>query len=315
MKTRVGLTVLLALTFLAGCGGSDDPSATSTPTSTASATNASDKSTVKVLDAGAEPREPIRLRFQEGDVQRTSLRMLTTTEMTMDGKSAPAFNAPPMVMGMRVKVEEVRPDGVIESSFGYDSVKVEGSGKTAEQLKEMLTDNLLGVTGQLETTANGEFVDGDMDIPSGTDANMRAMLKSIESQMSSMVVPLPTEDVGIGAVWTVATETEINGIESNNVYRFKLIGRSADRLVLETTTTGSAPEQDPDLPGMPSGSTVHLDRMVLSGSGRTEMDLTRLLPVSSTASMRTDVKMTITENGSTGVILQKMKMQVEVGTR
>lgn len=302
------MTVLAALT---GCSEATDKDATSKPTSSGKAR----ESNVKLLDAGAEPRQPLRFQVQVGDVQRMSMRMVNSTSMRIDGTAVPAAEVPPMVLGMRVEVTDIGSDGVIESTFAYDSADVEGAGATSEQLEEVLEDNLLGVTGELEVTDTGEFVDGDMDIPSGIDPSMRAMLRSIEKQMSGLTVPLPSEEVGIGAVWTAETQTAINDIEVNSIYRFELVEHSGDVVVLKLTTTGTAPEQDPDLPGMPSGATVHLDRMELSGTGRSELDLTRLLPLSGISSSAGDIKMTIEEGGSSSIVLQKLKMRMELSSR
>lgn len=213
-------------------------------------------------------------------------------------------------MEVRLVVANVRPDGIIECSFSYDEIDVEGSGKLADQVEDLLRENLIGVTGSIVSTDTGEYVDGEIDVPDDVDPSLRSMFSSLESQLSTMTASLPVEPVGVGATWRVATDATLNGIQTETVYQFKLVERTESGVALEATTTGSAMDQEPELPGMPAGATVHLDSLELDGTGRTEIDLSRLMPVESASTTTGEIRMSIEVDGSTSTMVQKLRILV-----
>lgn len=254
------------------------------------------------------------MTLTEGETQRSSMRMKTSTEVIIDGEAVPQVEVPAMLLGMVVDVDEVRPDGVTVASFVYDSVRAEGSGAAAEQMEEGLKD-ILGVSGSMEFTSTGAFLDGDLEIPSDMDETMQTTLRSMETQLSSFSVPFPEAEVGIGAIWTVTTQTAINGIKAQNVYRYELVERAGETVVLEGAITITAAEQEPDLPGLPAGSTVRLNQMAMTGTAEVEIDLRRLLPVMSSTTSSGDLEMTIEADGTTNTMVQEMEMTMELRQR
>jgi hypothetical protein len=309
-----GASLIVALS---ACGSDDRGSSTGTSSkesSTAPSASAnSDAPRVEILDPGDEPREKIRLSVKPGDRAHREMTMRIAMQMTLDGTKVPAASIPATVVGINSEVTQVDADGVITTEFGYDDVRLDGGGKGVRELeKQMQTMN--GVSGVLTSTDTGVVLDADMDIPSDVPSSLATMLRSMESQMANMSVPVPEEEeVGDGARWTVTTEAEINGLTSTNVYTYELVERSAEGIVLEIELAQDAPEQDAEMPGMPAGSSVHLDRMHMSGSGRVFFDPTSLLPASMRSSSSGTVEMTVTgADGSSSEFLQELDMQVEM---
>jgi len=308
------VAALALLTVVAACGDSDGPKGTADPTTSPSSVADPDGPVVELLDAGAEPRAAVRLQVEEGDVQRSTMTMRTQMSMTIDGQAAQTSDLPPILMDMEVTVDDVRDDGTIESSFTYDGVRVDGTGVTAEQMESAL-EAMSGVSGTLVMTDTGAFVDGDLDLPDDLDGFMRTTMESFETQLSNFTIPLPTEDLGVGARWTVTRQTALNGIEAVNVATYELVERDDDVLTLDIDLTTTAPEQDPEIPGLPPGGSVHLDKMAMAGSGESRIRLDRLLPLSSVSDVAGDVMMTLEVEGETSTMLQKMKMRMELDPR
>jgi hypothetical protein len=312
---------LALLTVLGACGeiGEDppaaaDPSSSGTTSPAATAADVVDGPKVELIDAGAEPRESLRAEVREGDTQRASMTMLMSVRTRLDGKKYPATSVPAMVMGMQMEVTDVSDDGVIEADFGYDEVSVRGSGAEAKAMEKALRP-LTGVAGHLQVTDTGRFIDGDLEIPSDMDPTMRSTMSSIESQLQNLIIPFPDEAVGAGATWTSTAEMELNGIAVRNVTHYELVEWTSDGAVLSSRLEQTAPEQDADLPGMPAGSSVHVEHLESRGTGRTVYDPRLLVPVSSQVDMESDSEMTIEENGRTGRLEQMMKMRIELAPR
>ncbi len=317
MDSRNPATLVAALALLAvvaACGDSDGPKAASDPTTSSSAVADPDGPVVELLDAGAEPRAAVRLQVEEGDVQRSTMTMQTQMSMTIDGEAAQTGDLPPVLLDTEVTIDDVRDDGIIESSFTYDGVRVDGTGVDAEQMESAL-EAVAGISGTLVMTDTGAFVDGDLDLPDDLDGTMRTTMESFETQMSNFTIPLPTEELGVGARWTVTTQTALNGIEAVNVATYELVERDNDVLALDVDFTTTAPEQDPEFPGLPPGESVHLVKMAMAGSGQSRIRLDRLLPLSSSSTIAGDVTMTIEAEGETSTMLQKMTMRMELAPR
>ena len=234
--------------------------------------------------------------------------------MTLDGKGYPPSSVPDMVMGMQLEVTNVGDDGVIGADFGYDDVSVRGSGADAKAMEKALQP-LTGMTGNLQLTDTGRLIDAHLDLPSDLDPTLRTMMGSVESQLQNLTIPFPDAAVGVGATWTATAEPELNGIEMRTVTHYELLERTSNGVVLSLRLEQTAPEQDADLPGMPAGSSAHVERMEMDGTGRLVYDSHRLIPVSSEVDMESDSEMTITEKGGTSRLEQSMKMRMELAER
>lgn len=318
IRNRAPFPLALALLFALGaCGGTDQTPAVERTTADAAKVDAGTPDLggpeVELTDPGSEPRESIRIAMQAGDTQSASITLRMSMRMTVDGKSYADTEVPPMVMGMRLEVTDVE-DGVIRADFGYDDVLVRGSGPDAEAVEEALRP-LADMTGTMEVTDNGRLIDASLDIPDDLDPNVRNMVGSIESQLQNLTTPFPEEEVGVGATWTVTAQSAVGGINARIVTRYELVERTADGLVLSMRMDQSAPEQDADIPGLPAGSTVHVDRMETTGTGRLVYEPGMLIPSSSRSDLEGSTEMTVEENGGTSSLEQSMRMRMVLAGR
>lgn len=313
-RTRTSFVAALLLPALVACGSnSSDGEAGDLPTSSAPAA-ADGGPEVTVLDAGDEPREKLRLELHEGDHAEATMTMETSVVSSIDGQSSPAITTPAVSMGMVIDVESVDEDGIITSRFGYDDVDVAGNDAQARQM-EAAIQSISDLSGTIESTDTGAVLDADLDIPDDAPATMQSFLTSFEGQMQNLTVPLPREEVGPGARWTVTTEADVNGIEAQIESTYTLVELDDDQIVLDVRIEQVADDQDLDLPGVPPGSTVHLDSLTMSGSGRAVLDRGALIPRSMESTMSGATRMTIEENGTTSEMVQDMEMTVGIEPR
>jgi hypothetical protein len=81
-------------------------------------------SVVTLLEAGAEPREPLRLKLTAGQEQAMIMTMRMGMAMQIGPNAMPKTDIPPMQMTMNLKVLEITGEGDIRSEFSLDKIEV-----------------------------------------------------------------------------------------------------------------------------------------------------------------------------------------------
>lgn len=306
------MAALLVVATVSGCGSADGNAGRAPkPVETSAADRLGPK--VELLDAGEAPRQTVRFTLHPGDKTHRTMTMDMTMAMGIDGAPARTITVPSMSMGMALEVTDVG-DETASTTFRYDDVYVDGSGADAHELEKKL-DPIVGLTGTFRSTGRGAVVDSDVTIPDDLDPAMRSTLSSFDSQMENLSVPFPVESVGVGARWKVRTHAELNGIRTEATYVYRLVSRRGDRVVLDFTIEQDAPEQDPHLPGMPSGASAHVREMGGSGSGRVVIDLGSQLPLTMTSSSKVHSEMSIEQEGHSQDLVQDMRMKVSLDSK
>ena len=296
----------MVLAVVPGCGTDDAPAPRSQPTSNADGLGPD----VELLDAGAEPRQAVRFSLHTGDKSHRTMTMDMTMAMGVDGAPARTVQVPSMSMGMALEVTDVG-EKTSSSTFRYNDIYVHGTGAAAKDLEKKL-EPLVGVSGKMRSTSRGAVVGADVTIPDDLDPLMKSTMQSFDAQMENLSAPFPAEEIGVGARWKVRTHVEINGIKTGAVYVYRLLSRDGDRVVLGFRVEQSAPEHDPDLPGMPAGATTHVSTLRGSGSGRVVVDLGSQLPLTMSSTMKTHAEMRIEQDDQSQELVQDMRMKLSL---
>lgn len=264
-----------------------------------------------VHDAGAEPRQVVRLALSPGETQHAEMTMRMGMALTVNGRKAPSGVVPPMRVGLDVSIVDVSADGDVSATFRYGSIDVLGSGTVAEQVRTKLAP-LAKLRGTLRTTASGVLLESHLDLPDDLDPVIRQTLSSLEDQLGSLVVPVPTAPVGVGATWTVHNESELNGLRTAVDYDYQLVERRGDQLTLATRYVQSMQEQQVQLPTVPAGVETQVHPSRVTGSGRTVVDLGSALPVESSLRARGPIRMSMEQDGQQFDLVQRMSMEISL---
>lgn len=301
----------LVIGTVAACGGDDDsgsdPTRSSAPTSQAPG----ESPTVELLEAGAEPRAALRFKLTEGAQFRATVTSRFGIEVEVDGEPAQAPSIPPLLFDMATTVNTVASNGDIEAGFVLEDFRV-GDGATLPAEAQASLDRLSGITGTFTVTSLGESKDSQINIPPGLDETAKAQLESVSSQFAALTVPFPEEPVGVGGSWKVSTSTTLNDVQTDLAYTYTLRERTGDRYQLDVSYEQTAPDQDVDLPGLPAGSTTHVDGVSISGSGTTEGDLTSFFPAVSTVRGNGTIDMTVDDGQTTGSLRQILDITIDL---
>jgi hypothetical protein len=273
-RVRVLAGLLAAATALTGCGlfGGDDTAATTTaPTTSTSTTTAppvAKTEPVEVLDAGAEPRQALRVAYTEGDKATVTF----TSDFAVTQKSAgrtQRLDSPPIAQTLAYTVGRVTDDGA-ELTIRIEAIaaKGKGTGLTDEELRALDDElaPLVGVEATGTVTSLGELEDLSFDLPAGLSDAVKTQLTALESQLPTLGPALPSEPVGVGASWRSTSTSSAGGAEIETVTTFTATAIDEHHVAYTATIATSAAPQDVALSGLAKGTTARLTSSDLAGT-------------------------------------------------
>lgn len=324
---RRAVAAVLAVVALAACGqdsgepaadeattSSPPPSATPTPipttspSPTAAPASAAGDVTIELLEAGAEPRQVMRLDPEAGRSGRLEMRMEMDSTVRLDGEALQQPDLPTFVLGMAATVDEVTED-TIRLSYTYDTVGVDGDDPGGV---EQALASMEGLTGSLTTTRAGAFVDGDVQVPDGLHPTVASSMEQFEQQLASMTVPLPTDPVGPGARWRVTTAFGLNGLETETTARYELLSIQDGEYELAVDI------EQRMMPGPigEGGATIDVLEGGGTGSGTVTGSLDFPLAVAGRTQMESSMAAELAaQDGQTQRMDQEISMTVEMSSR
>lgn len=296
------------LGLVSGCGFFDqtDSSAGTTPPNTT-------VPNPEVIDPGQAPRKILRLALEEGTT--------TTAELTLDldlvaepGPDQLVVDNPTVIETVTFTVDEVRQNEA-DLSFGFTDVAIDrtGSDLTDEEYLGLLVglQELVGLGGSATVDEQGRFLDIRYRTAEDTDPGVASMLDQFEDQISTLVVPLPSQPLGIGGSWRARSQSTVAGIAMDQVATYEIIDIDGGLVSYRVTSSQTGSEQDLDPTGLSDGTTARLVSANVSGTGTGTLDLSRAVATSETALSGTQ-ELSITENGSTRTSRQQVDVRLAV---
>jgi hypothetical protein len=237
--------------------------------------------TVKLLDAGAEPRKPLRLHVKAGDKQSMILNVKSS------GAEA-GGNSPPLSFPADVTVQNVAPNGDITYEIVLGAVGLADESNAppqAAQIKTALAP-LKGLT--IAATVSDRGISKKSEIKSGglADPMMSQVIDELKEAMANLAVPLPEEAVGNNAKWEVKMGTKSGGASMTETTSYQLVSIDGDHLSTTFTMTASAPDQKVQNMGIQ----MHITEGTNSGSGAVAIDLSKFVPLQITADLNNEMK-------------------------
>lgn len=249
--------------------------------------------TLKLLDAGAEPRQALRLRLASGHQEAC------TTKMTMAGTSnGMPIPVPSFTMAMTFNVQDVNDHGDAHYVMGFGDVKVELGAGGQPGMQEAM-DQAFGVLKRAKMaatlSARGELKDMTMELPEDVPDALRASLDSTLSSLKDVgPVVLPEEPIGVGARWQVGMTMSTGGLTLDQTAVYKLTARDGDRYELTYEIQQTGKPQEMHAPNLPPGAKLEVLSLTSKGTGAMAMDLTRIAPSKGSMHMTTAQSMRFT---------------------
>jgi hypothetical protein len=243
---------------------------------TASA-DANDGGQIKILKAGAEPKQALRYTYKKGQKSTMTLESDMSMEMSIGDKSMPKMTLPTISQRLRMEVTGVDKDGNAEFKGLIDNVKV--AAAAAPEMKAALEKELKNMNG---TKVTGKFSPRgqtlSLDVKLGKDASDQAkqQMEGIVSSLRQLMTVLPTEAVGTGAVWENNQVIKLNFGTANQKTKYEIKSLKGGAIELAASMDQTAAPQKVALPGAPPGAEAQLTSLKGTGNGTTKFDLAKL---------------------------------------
>jgi|GEM_PF-173651 len=212
---------------------------------------------VYLLDAGAEPRQPLRWTPADGHQGDTEVSFMLNIAMGDKTRKA-SFDAK-----VTYEVVDATPDG-----FG---VKWQmGRVSMSESMSDLLDGKSPeGETGRFGVTPRGEVLD---DATAATDKSLPIKLvEGLREMVFATSSPFPKEAVGVGARWEVRRTTEDSGIPTAEVYTVTLKQRQGDIVLLALAGGGKGYRLPQTFNS--GGTAVTIDDAAIEATGTFSLDL------------------------------------------
>jgi hypothetical protein len=267
------------------------------------------QSSLQILDYGAEPRTPLRYKFEVGKTERAMMEMTMSMATELNGKLVPATSLPPTRTTMLLRVTEVAADGSARLEFETQSAESPVGQVTGQANQAALDRTLAGLSmlkGWYRTDTRGRVLETGVTLPEGFVPDMaKPMMDEMMNAASDAMEQLPEEALGLGARWQVVQNFDIGGMKMSQGQEYTLRARSGNRVEFATKIIQPA---NPDVSVMPlvPGMSIH---SVSSGSGTTVIDLHALSP---TMTMEINTTTTMSSASQNKSMPTKMVMQMKM---
>jgi len=283
------------------------PPATTAPP-TEAPTNTGSETTTKLLEPGADPRVELKLSPTAGDKQTALMTMTMDTTMAISGQNIP-MALPPMMMGVSTTIDEVRANGDTAFTFKVESADVgEATGVMPAVVDTMKTaiGKIVGMTGASVIDQHGVVKEAKFAVPDNAPAELTQIVDNFQRSLNQMAIPFPTEPVGIGAKWQSTTKLDQQGIKIDQVATYEVVAIDGKMVKLKFTVQLSAPPQTMQMPQMPAGMGAKLNEMSGSGMAEATLDLSKVLPVTTTGKNTMSMNLSVDQAG------QKQDMSLKI---
>ncbi len=267
-----------------------------------------DEIKVKVLEAGAEPRQELRFSWKKGQKQILEVHTEVNVQMKLGDFPLPGQKIPVQVMTMETTVTDVKEDGLATLEFKITkAVLDEGDNPNPQFIRlRQLLEGMKGLKGTSKIDNRGFTKSVDIKVDQTANAQLAQQIEGLKTSLQQISNPFPKEPVGAGAKWEVKLPLEQNGIKisQSTVYELKSFKDGVGDVVVKVKQT--AENQKIDAPGAPPGTDVMLKNFNGSGSGQSKFSLTKVGPISSSMKSKTG----LTSEAKFGEQTQTMNIDV-----
>jgi len=293
-----------------------------------SGAESADKSGVKLLEPGSEPRKALRLHVKAGDKQT----MILTIKMKMDipmsaggaqgaggpgtgpqagAASSNSMTIPAMTIPMDVTIQSVAANGDItyQTAMG-DATVAEEAGANPQMIAGIKTAlaGLKGITATGVMSSRGITKKYELSAAGSNDPQMRQAIGQMKEGMSNMGAHFPEEPIGPGAKWQVQGPVKAQGMTLDQTQNFELESVEGDHVKLKFSLNQSAANQKIQNPAM-GGAQMNLIKMSVESSGTVDSDLSKLLG-SMSMDMHLDMNSEVTAANRKIPVNMKMDMNI-----
>lgn len=267
---------------------------------------------VKLVEAGAEPRQKVRYKFVVDRTDRVEMTTTSKMKMSMGTESADVPTAPAVRVVAALTVKEVAADGSAARTLLLEDVGLmpgPGLSKAQRDQAGKALGALSKMTGTDRVDARGFVRQVRLDGSKIDNPALKQALASMQQTFDQMGAPFPEEEIGVGAKWQVKTRIDQMGIRLSQTADYELSALEGDKGRIKLKLKQSAPGGNMALPGLPKGATAKLTSMKGSGQGELAFDLGRSTP-DGHIDTKSEVRVSVVSGDETQQMNTKMTARV-----
>ncbi|APR78407.1 Hypothetical protein A7982_03754 [Minicystis rosea] len=260
------------------------------------------KPIVKLIEPGAEPRSDLSYTLSKGTTNKMVMAMDMAMGMKAQGQTLPTTTIPRMSMSLdAATVDKNGAEFKIDSHL--TSITVDANGGQQEQMARALRpqlETMKGLSMAYWVDPKGHVHDVKLGMPPGMPPAAQQLLGGMSQSFESMVTPLPSEPVGVGAKWQVISRTATGGADLLQSAIYTLKARDGSKATLEVKLIQLAANDTIHTAQMPAGMSAKVKSFGSNGSGTTQVDLKSVAPLGGTMSLKTNMDIAVQGAGSGG---------------
>lgn len=254
---------------------------------------------VKLISAGAEPRQPLRIRVPSKASESGVMVAKSSMSMGAGGASDAMMKLPAMKINIGAVSLSSDDNGEIQYELRIEDTDVLVEGDTVAGAAEAMKASLGGMKGLIISCAmsdRGVNTSVVAKIPPGADAETRAGMEALRDSFADSEFVLPHEPVGLGARWEVKQKVKTDGMIVDQTTIHEVVSIQGNLLRLKSSASEQAANQKIRSPLAPQ-ALVDLVKHTGKSTHTATLDLGRLLPVQITAGRDTETTVAISAGG------------------
>lgn len=258
----------------------------------------------ELIDPGAEPRQELRYRFEEGQSGTMGMEVGIAVSNLMD--RAPVMDME-MLMFAEVDtlVSDVYEDGSARIEMVYTSYELDLGEQLAQEEVDFVSDMFVGLEMWQIIDPLGTVLEvglGDEDLP--------PELRQELLDTTTATQPLPAEPVGLGARWVAQGSMDAEGIPMQLTVESEVLELDDDSVVLGLTIAADAEFASSMFDELPDAD-VSVGRFFMDGGGEVSVDFDSIVPESD-AEIELALEMTVGGEGMAVDVAMDMLMSMLV---
>ncbi len=198
-----------------------------------------------MIDRGASPRRQLRYAWVVGQKEATQIDLSVATDMSRGLSTSGDVQVPTIRMIGTIEVIEERPDGtwVLEQVILEAGVPMgEADGIIAADVAEASVATLEGSAFRVRVDTRGNLYESETIPPPGLDPAQVDALESTTNSLEGLLLVLPRQRVGQGAVWRVDESFDGEmGFSVKQIRRTKLVEVDGDSVAPQDARYASSP--------------------------------------------------------------------------
>lgn len=256
---------------------------------------------VRVLEQGAEPRSDLSYVLTKGTSQKMAMAMDMAVGVKTHGQAMPQTPMPRMTMTFDTSVADKNAGGDFKIDSRLTATSVDPNGGQQEQMAKALRpqiDAMKGLGMIYWVTPKGHVHDVKLDVPPSVPAAAQQIMNGMSQSFESMVTPLPSDPVGVGAKWQVVSRISTGGADILQSAIYTLKSRSGPKATLEVTILQLAANDTIHTAQMPAGMSAKVRTFTSGGNGTTQVDTKSVTPEGGTMTLKTTMDIAVQGAGA-----------------